>query len=300
MSNRAKRIALFHRGADALARYTGGRNIGNYACPLCQALLGLGSAESGELTLEDVPPKSLGGRGLVLTCRDCNNTAGHQLDAHAYREDAVWQFGKALSGEGEIPRQRAQINVHGEQLNAEVRKAPGEETITLDIQSRINDPAAVQRSAARAMAEQGLGGGDPITITPGIRWQIRRARISGLKTSYLLGFALWGYSFAFHRHLDSIREQIRYPGRKILPAFWLTTQREPVEIPEMVLITHPLNFLLVWLQGMAYILPVPWGPEDLYAAATIALAAEHTATKGIPLKFPEDCPMHLDFRGTEA
>ena len=44
---------------------------------------------AGELTDEDVPPKSSGGRPLVLTCKPCNNTAGSKLDASAHRKETV-------------------------------------------------------------------------------------------------------------------------------------------------------------------------------------------------------------------
>lgn len=34
------------------------------------------------LTLEDAPPKSLGGKAHVLTCKECNNKAGQKIDYH--------------------------------------------------------------------------------------------------------------------------------------------------------------------------------------------------------------------------
>jgi len=69
-----------------------------YACPLCfeinddkrqahfQVFAGADLA-NGSLTVEHVPPKSPGGRALVLTCRACHNTAGAALDAHARKRE---------------------------------------------------------------------------------------------------------------------------------------------------------------------------------------------------------------------
>ena len=37
------------------------------------------------LSVEDVPPRHSGGRPLVLTCKACNSTAGHSIDAVADR-----------------------------------------------------------------------------------------------------------------------------------------------------------------------------------------------------------------------
>ena len=37
----------------------------------------------GNLTIEHVPPEGVGGRGLPLTCKECNNSAGREFDSHA-------------------------------------------------------------------------------------------------------------------------------------------------------------------------------------------------------------------------
>ncbi len=41
------------------------------------------------LTDEHVPPKAVGGQPLLLTCANCNHTAGSRLDAHAERREAI-------------------------------------------------------------------------------------------------------------------------------------------------------------------------------------------------------------------
>src|SRR5262249_35916570 len=61
-----------------------------YVCPLCLFARSENALESGWLSREDVPPKRLGGRKIVLTCRkQCNNRAGHDIDWHARREADV-------------------------------------------------------------------------------------------------------------------------------------------------------------------------------------------------------------------
>lgn len=83
---RERRERLFKQGSRAWAGVTGDSH-GAYVCPLC----GVGYTELSLtldpplLSLEDVPPKAVGGRPLVLTCRECNSRAGHTVDAALYR-----------------------------------------------------------------------------------------------------------------------------------------------------------------------------------------------------------------------
>src|SRR5687767_11490489 len=52
-----------------------------YICPIClKKHFDLNSDDP--LTLEDAPPKSLGGTANTLTCKSCNNTAGYKIDFH--------------------------------------------------------------------------------------------------------------------------------------------------------------------------------------------------------------------------
>lgn len=54
---------------------------GNTACPLCFTPFTSAEASSGRtVTLEHVPPKSLGGKVLCLTCKSCNASAGSKVD----------------------------------------------------------------------------------------------------------------------------------------------------------------------------------------------------------------------------
>jgi len=50
-----------------------------YACPCCLVAYPRAAVTDKVLTIEDVPPKVLGGRPMLLTCVECNNrpeTAG--------------------------------------------------------------------------------------------------------------------------------------------------------------------------------------------------------------------------------
>lgn len=51
-----------------------------YLCPISLKLFSVESIKSGTLTLEHVPPESLGGKGLVLVDKEINNKDGHTSD----------------------------------------------------------------------------------------------------------------------------------------------------------------------------------------------------------------------------
>src|SRR5262245_31174488 len=68
----------FRRGAHALDQHAPKHRGTGYGCPLCLRIYPSPSA----FTVEDVPPKSVGGRPLLLTCYDCNSKAGHTIDWH--------------------------------------------------------------------------------------------------------------------------------------------------------------------------------------------------------------------------
>lgn len=62
-----------------------GEKTTGYICPLCFKIFdknGLSKEYDDYLTLEDVPPKTLGGNVKLLTCKVCNNEQGSSLDKH--------------------------------------------------------------------------------------------------------------------------------------------------------------------------------------------------------------------------
>jgi hypothetical protein len=86
---------LFATGASALSRISRYSNL--YGCPICTRLLPAEALQSGELTLEHVPPRALGGRGIALTCKSCNTEAGSMVDAAVHGRRRLRPSSKNLS-----------------------------------------------------------------------------------------------------------------------------------------------------------------------------------------------------------
>ena len=68
---RKKKLDFFDVGSRALSAMSDYRSL--YACPICQRLFDVSAIDSGELTLEDSPPRSMGGKPIALTCKGCNS-----------------------------------------------------------------------------------------------------------------------------------------------------------------------------------------------------------------------------------
>lgn len=235
------RLEWFSRGAASLARVfpniaadTGVDEV--YACPLClgtdvetgkRTLLVFPRAAVRErfLTAEHVPPKSFGGKALVLTCARCNSGAGTELDAHARnRENPV---DVVLLGRKIKPR-RVRLTVGEDSVEADI-VADGSNIDLCVGERRRRQPRDLTRreaqfrdALAKAIAEERELGINFI----GDRYSERRARVSWLRSAYLSLFAIMGYRYALAPALDLVRRQIREPEVEHIPTF-LAVLKEP-------------------------------------------------------------------------
>ena len=179
-SERKQRLRLFESG--------------NTKCPICLADFTEAGVASGEgATLEHVPPKGLakelGLRSLAmcLTCKPCNEAAGHGID-------------RAAAVAARPPKGR--IDIEGLPHTVWV-DAKG----NLSVRSRLSEPPPGER---------------PEFMRPGGKLVIqfsapspRYANLSYLRAAYLSVFSLLGkagYLFAENPALLSVRDQILRPA----------------------------------------------------------------------------------------
>jgi len=145
------------------------------------------------LTDEHVPPEKLGGRPLVLTCKSCNNRAGHKLEAEMEKLDARIAFNK-----GRFRRPlRMKVRAWGSTLRV---AGSGDHTgLNLHLQTKRNNPADVEIHLARLeeinrdplrRLEFGLAFDERVNLTA--------AHKGWFRAGYLVAFAALGYRYAFH------------------------------------------------------------------------------------------------------
>lgn len=181
-----------------------------YICPLCVRQFSedaLVQTSENPLTLEDAPPKSLGGKANVLTCRECNNIAGQKIDWHlTARMNELDQYGfvpgvefyPEFDNDGLIVQGAIKVSEEGE--------------ITANHVKKKNDPVKLNKYVASTGAE------DLINIKfRDSKVDIFRLQLALLKVAYLLTFEKFGYSFLLHDVYNRLREQLRDPEVEVYP-----------------------------------------------------------------------------------
>lgn len=171
-----------------------------------------------ELTLEDAPPKSLGGASHTLTCKSCNNTCGHKIDFH------LVEWLKHLDSASFLPGTETPVKV---KVGNEILQ--GELIIEEDGQMKMNHSKKNNNSAKLDKEMESLKVGDTFTIN------FLKTRVipdnldyALLKTAYILAFQKLGYSIITHSCFDIVREQLQNPNKRIYPeAFWGSFKQAP-------------------------------------------------------------------------
>jgi hypothetical protein len=66
-----------------------------FVCPMCLRILQESDLQNKQITPEHIPPQKLGGKARTLTCKECNNWAGSELDSQLVR---LFDFNHFLHG----------------------------------------------------------------------------------------------------------------------------------------------------------------------------------------------------------
>jgi hypothetical protein len=266
----------FVEGAAALGRTLAAMGladtplpIGEFsACPCCLMAYGPDAVDAGVFTAEHVPPQALGGQKLVLTCQDCNHSAGTALDAHAERREAMFDL---LTGRAPGRPVRAEFAIDDTTtvLRGNIHRA-GDGFVMVGV-PRANDPKVVEE-AVRALerkAANGAGGRFGFRLTE--KMLPVRAQLSWVRAAYLAAFAALGWRYAFLRYLEPLRAQLADPTAELLPPLAMVDLAARRDRRQMLLVREPheLRSLAVVLGPHTVYLPGLEDPqtfEDLSAA----------------------------------
>jgi hypothetical protein len=207
--------AAFKRSFPGVAKHVPSDRF--YVCPICLRAYGHETLAAGILTREHVPPQSIGGRRMVLTCRRCNNEGGHAADNHARIEADLFDFAT-----GNLRR-----------IKANLRTQSGRVPIRLSSEDRNFHMVGVPHASDPRTHAGVLQDFEGATVGP--NWQDfsftiefpafcpERARSSWLRSTYLAFFAALGYRFIFRPELDVVRARIREPEANQPKTFRLIT-----------------------------------------------------------------------------
>lgn len=190
----------------------------SYICPLCIRCFGknaLDQVHPNCLTLEDVPPKKLGGKPFTLTCKKCNNTTGSLLDAQLNKKivgdefhsgfpkaviDAKLQLNNDLCISATLSnREGGGLNFHMFKNGPNAKKNKGKSIPRVRNHIKKN---GIQKFNCNLQFHKK-----------------NHPEIALLRVAYLLAFSTFGNGFLFNSNLEIIREQIKKPKEEILPNF---------------------------------------------------------------------------------
>jgi hypothetical protein len=179
-----------------------------YICPLCLNLFNrdsLNELSNNALTFDHNPPKSLGGKNGVLTCKQCNSKSGHKLDNHLLTRLEEIDFHSFT------PNSKARTTVSSDELKVTSDISVNDKgTLKININRKNSNPFHVDnffqnRAYTYKAYAPFLKGHD--LFGAGLSWKMnfeiqlpakskeRFADIALLKIAYLYAFQKFGHGF---------------------------------------------------------------------------------------------------------
>jgi hypothetical protein len=250
----------FDRGTAALARVRPEAR-GYYACPLC--LIGFDASELDRLTVEHVPPHSMGGTRTVLTCDNCNHKqGGSKVDAELSKFVEYKRFLQRRPGS----TRKAKVKIGGTTANVIVGWKHSEGGAALEITNwpKLNSPTV--SSSVTSTLESGVETG----VMDGFTLELSAHKsgwpeIGLLRAAYLVAFAKFGYRFIAREVYDDVRRQIDEPQVQVLQGFHFLAPSDQEGVTTIALITAPAwaQAFMVQFGRHRIFLPI-WDDDDLY------------------------------------
>lgn len=254
-----KRASWFDKGADAVARIWPSLPR-CYVCPLCgDAYL---PDAVGQLTKEHAPPEALGGRAVALTCRTCNSTSGHLLDAEMVAAEQVLDFAMGTMSKPA----RVKLQIAGYQQNS-TALSTGENVQVFGL-TQCNPPgtgAAISAELGRLTA-QGQAAGLEFHLTFDQKFNLRLALLGWLRDAFLVAFAWLGYRYALSSNVKPVRGQLADTSASLIDMFSATMPNALPDERRIIVVNKPerLHSLMVQMGRHCVFLPHPDGDIDLY------------------------------------
>jgi hypothetical protein len=248
-----------------------------YICPVCTRQFNkedLDQEAKNPLTLEDAPPKSLGGRANILTCRECNNGAGQQIDFHLTARMNELDQHQFVPG----------VEFHPEfDHNGTIVQG----TVKVNEDGVIDAAHAVKKNNPQKLGEYIAATGKEEVINIKFRdskVDIFRLQLALLKTAYLMTFEKYGYSFILNPIYDRLRDQLRNPNKEIYPVdswfqaeYYKPYKGVPLATGKGVETIFPIFVLNTGLteRTFAYIIPLTNRPVEELLEQVSSLLKEH-------------------------
>lgn len=294
MSGFNKRYRLFQEGADSLLRLFGVANV--YVCPICLNVFDTSSISSdGPLSLEHVPPESVGGKEIVLTCKRCNNDAGASIDAAIDKRAQFNQFASALAGKATF---RGRVRLTMGRVTTNIDAEIADKKVNMVVPRKINNPKKRRDLFCHMdyVYKNDKWDGEKFQIQPLVFVNFRKALVGDLKTAYLAAFASLGYRYIWHNSLNPVREQLANPERQVIGIFSCRVPSGLGSGLRMRSIEKPFSAIAVQLERSIIFLPAPYDNTRFYEQLPnfLALTKQSERISGSEWEWPTWSHFQLD------
>ena len=229
---------------------------GNTRCPICLTSFTRDAVAKGEdVTLEHVPPKTLGGSVKCLTCSKCNSSAGGKLD------QAVAMMNRTIMDRKAGRGTKVELDVCGTKHTtyfspdgAVDAGSVGRRTSSPDAQRLRSQLLSELNGQKIALwAEMKRGPDSDWDLNKGITITLKQPSpnhvvVSWLRSAYLLVFSLLGqrgYRYAESEAIRPIREQIMKPDDELVPS--LLCDLSPPPAPKDLIIINNWQQPFCWI-----------------------------------------------------
>jgi hypothetical protein len=208
---------LFREMAEDLSTVLAGKqNV--ILCPLCLSEFTENDISPETLSEEHIIPQSAGGIVKTLTCKACNNTAGHDIEGDFAR---LFRIESARHGGGKVDARikvtggvgsPAQVSFTSEGMH--VRLSPTTEYAKREMVEHLRQHATGEREMSLKMVNN-------IDTT--------KPTASIVKMAYLALFKDWGYKYVLLPNRDWVRKGIRFDCEE---REWLSSLVIPMTITD--------------------------------------------------------------------
>lgn len=281
----------FTRGVEAFRRAAPSAPEA-YPCPLCARGFSREALEDGTLTIEHAPPDALGGRPICLTCKDCNSTAGHTVDAHMRRRETSFDF---AAGTMEKPHP-ARVQVGETSVNVDYYFGPAGILVIGDPKRNHPETQARFQAEFESRFRSGSTGDLSYTVTPlKIRHEAQLDLVGWLRSAYLVAFATLGYRYIFQRRLEVVRRQLQTPEEPIIDCFSVVLPKAARDERHFIFVEKPAHLRGLLLQMGRRVIFLPWLDDGLYESVREEKKRGtdfHAKVSGHFLPWPKE-PRHL-------
>lgn len=175
-----------------------------YMCPLCRKLFSEESLDpmiANPLTIEHIPPESVGGKEVVLTCKKCNNDHGSKFDSHLIEK---LNFKKIALLKPGTKRKNVKYTIDNEIFSNGNLFVDDSGKLNFVLEESRTNPIFHNEIIDIVTGKRGDAKVEFSTLT----YNENRAKIAILRAAYLKSFKELGYAFIFNLNSDIPRRQI--------------------------------------------------------------------------------------------